>query len=276
MSEKPNILVILTDQQSAYMMSCAGNNSLRTPAIDRLAASGIRFDRAYCTNPVCVPSRFSLQTGQMPSAIGMKWNDELPVREEIVKQSLGVLFNEAGYDTVYAGKVHLPGVLAKPEDNGYTLLTPDGRQGLADACFSFLEGPREKPFMLFASFINPHDICYMAINDALRAAGKAPHDNIDSTTCEMIADQVRDRMTEAEDILPPLPDNFSISESEPDAISTNYLTHQYLGVAFRRHAREEWGETEWRIYRQVYRKLTEMVDSQIGQVLNALLRVGIE
>ena len=69
--DRPNILFIMTDQQHAGMMSCMGNKWLKTPAMDRMAASGIRFERAYATNPVCVPSRFSLQTGLMPSVIGM-------------------------------------------------------------------------------------------------------------------------------------------------------------------------------------------------------------
>jgi arylsulfatase A-like enzyme len=77
--DQPNILFIMTDQQHAGMMSCMGNKWLKTPAMDRLAASGIRFDRAYACNPVCVPNRFSLQTGLMPSAIGMGQNEDSPV-----------------------------------------------------------------------------------------------------------------------------------------------------------------------------------------------------
>ena len=72
MTTRPNILLILADQLSASMMSCAGNPYLGTPAMDSLAATGTRFDRAYCTNPVCVPSRFSLMTGRMPSEIGLR------------------------------------------------------------------------------------------------------------------------------------------------------------------------------------------------------------
>jgi len=70
--------IVFTDQQSASMMSCAGNSYVNTPAMDGLAASGMRFERAYCTNPVCVPSRFSLMTGRMPSAIGVRCNDHHP------------------------------------------------------------------------------------------------------------------------------------------------------------------------------------------------------
>ena len=55
--KKPNIILIYTDQQSASMMSCAGNPHLKTPAMDYLAENGMRFTRAYTTNPVCVPAR---------------------------------------------------------------------------------------------------------------------------------------------------------------------------------------------------------------------------
>lgn len=47
-------------------MSCAGELNVKTPNLDKLAASGVRFENAYCTNPVCVPSRYSLTTGYMP------------------------------------------------------------------------------------------------------------------------------------------------------------------------------------------------------------------
>ncbi|MBN2313869.1 MAG: sulfatase-like hydrolase/transferase, partial [Sedimentisphaerales bacterium] len=109
--QRPNILFIMTDQQSAKMLSCTGNTWLKTPALDRLANSGIRFKRAYACNPVCVPNRFSLQTGLMPSAIGMRHNGDsasADVTEPMREQSLGRLFNKAGYETVFGGKVHLP------------------------------------------------------------------------------------------------------------------------------------------------------------------------
>lgn len=116
MKEHPNILVILTDQQHASMMSCAGNRYLHTPAMDSLAARGMRFERTYCTDPVCVPSRFSLMTGRMPSAIGMRSNDESQVESippRILQSGLGWLMRSGGYEAVYAGKVHLPKMTAQ-------------------------------------------------------------------------------------------------------------------------------------------------------------------
>ena len=65
---KPNIIYIYTDQQSETMMSCSGNKYLHTPAMDYLAENGMRFTRAYTTNPVCSPARVSLMTGRFPGA----------------------------------------------------------------------------------------------------------------------------------------------------------------------------------------------------------------
>ena len=67
-AERPNILFIMTDQQSATMMSCTGNTYLKTPSLDQLAASGMRFELAYSPNPVCIPSRTSMMTGYFPSS----------------------------------------------------------------------------------------------------------------------------------------------------------------------------------------------------------------
>jgi len=73
-AKQPNILFIMTDQQHARMMSCAGNKCLKTPHLDRLAAEGIRFERAYASNPVCAPSRMSMATGMMPGRINANDN----------------------------------------------------------------------------------------------------------------------------------------------------------------------------------------------------------
>ena len=54
---QPNILFIITDQQYIEAMSAAGNPHLKTPAMDSLAARGMRFTKSYCTYPVCTPSR---------------------------------------------------------------------------------------------------------------------------------------------------------------------------------------------------------------------------
>ena len=71
MRKKPNILFILTDDQGAWAMHCSGTPELYTPNLDRIAASGMRFDNFFCASPVCSPARASLLTGKIPSGHGV-------------------------------------------------------------------------------------------------------------------------------------------------------------------------------------------------------------
>ena len=70
-ANRPNIVVVLTDDQGCWAMGCAGNAELRTPNLDRLAATGIRFENLFCASPVCSPARASLLTGRIPSQHGV-------------------------------------------------------------------------------------------------------------------------------------------------------------------------------------------------------------
>lgn len=274
----PDILIILTDQQSANMLSCAGNRYVSTPAMDRLAARGVRFDRAYCTNPVCAPSRFSLVTGRMPSEIGMRRNEDdatiEPVPAIMREQALGHLLRQAGYETVYGGKVHLPGL--SPEDIGFDFITRDERGGLARTCADLLEQPHHRPLCLFASFINPHDICYMAIRDFPVSALEQDiirHGQVELASVDE-ALQLPPGMSAEEfmaGMCPPLPDNFEPQLGEPEAVS---LLLQQL--PFRHEARRHYTDHQWRMHRWAYRRLTERVDHEIGQVLDALHASGRE
>lgn len=274
---RPNILFIMTDQQHAGMLSCAGNPHLKTPALDRLADMGTRFELAHAANPVCVPSRFSLQTGRMPSAIGMRTNEvQLEVPRRMCAQSLGPLLRKAGYECAYGGKDHTPKDLSQHMmSNGYELLTRNERNGLAAACVEFLKRPHDRPFFLFASFINPHDICYMAINDFARSQGRPIMTNEASKLCERLLDQARksgDLDAFIREHCPPLPDNFGVPAGEPEGIDIDYVGLR----SFRRHAREQWSEPMWRLHRWLYCRLTELVDAQIGTVLQALKEAGLE
>lgn len=274
---RPNILFIMTDQQSAHMMSCTGNKWLYTPAMDRLANSGIRFESAYVTNPICVPTRFSLQSGLMPSAIGMRLNSDdknADVSPLMIQQSLGNLFKNAGYETVFGGKVHLPHKMRDLEGLGYRDLTRDERRKLAEASVRFIKGKHEKPFLLFVSLINPHDICYMGINEVRRAQGRPPENNIASRVFEKLFDPIR-KMDDVDSFIeencPSLPDNFEIAADEPGGITEtiNTSSHQWF-------LRGNWTKREWRLHRWAYMRLTERVDEEIGIVLNALKEAGLE
>src|SRR5262249_31552401 len=159
--ERPNILYIITDQQHAGMMSCAGNPWLKTPAMDSLAASGARFELAYSSNPVCTPARTSMVTGRYASYFGIETNEQARHPPKDLSSAMGNLFRAAGYRTAFGGKTHWPRPMT-PESVGFDYLTDDERDGLADKCVEFLSQKQDRPFLLVASFINPHDICYMA------------------------------------------------------------------------------------------------------------------
>ena len=68
---RPNLILIVSDDQGPWALGAAGNHEIRTPVLDDLAQRGIRLDRFFCTSPVCSPARASLLTGQVPSTHGV-------------------------------------------------------------------------------------------------------------------------------------------------------------------------------------------------------------
>ena len=99
-----NVLFIITDQQRADHLGCAGNPILKTPNLDKLASEGVRFTNAYCSNPMCSPNRASLLTGLYPNAHGLKFNRiNLPLNVPTITQTL----RNSGYHTISVGKMHL-------------------------------------------------------------------------------------------------------------------------------------------------------------------------
>jgi uncharacterized sulfatase len=108
---RPNILLILTDQQRRDTLSCYGSSAFtQTPHLDRLASEGVRFDRAYCTNPVCTPARASIFTGLYVSRHGA-WNVGMTVPPQpFVSDAL----TAAGYRTHNVGKAHFQAFFCDP------------------------------------------------------------------------------------------------------------------------------------------------------------------
>jgi arylsulfatase A-like enzyme len=241
----PNIFIIMTDQQYGGAMSCAGNPELDTPAMDRLAEAGVRFDQTYCTYPLCIPARESLLTGRMPFELGYReWGD--PIDPRFHDQELGVLFREAGYDTAYAGKLHAPRNDAAR--HGFRQLCGHDDAHLVEACTDYLQNTRQEPFLLVASFDNPHNICEWARHQNLPWGNIPP-----AATAEC----------------PTLPANFGIPPFEPQVIRwiQQRAPRVYPTV----------GNTpeQWRHYRHAYYRLIEKVDAQIGAVLDVLHGQGL-
>ncbi len=117
---RPNILWICTDQQRWDTIRSLGNQHIRTPNIDRLVANGVAFENAYCQSPICTPSRAGFLTGMYPSSVHgcMNGNDRWDDAAPLVTKTLA----DAGYDCGLAGKFHLSGAQGRIEpraDDGY-------------------------------------------------------------------------------------------------------------------------------------------------------------
>jgi len=99
---RPNVLWIMTDQHRADALGCTGGAVL-TPHLDRLAASGVLFENAFCQTPACMASRASGFTGRYPAAVRVRGMGILPPRETTTPE----VFRRNGYRTGTFGKVHL-------------------------------------------------------------------------------------------------------------------------------------------------------------------------
>jgi len=184
--QRPNVLFILSDDQGAWAMRCAGNDDIITPSLDSIAASGVRFTDFFCTSPVCSPARASLLTGEIPSCHGVHdWirdGNVGPGRIDYLDRHplLTDLVADAGYRCGLVGKWHL-GASDVPR-KGYVKwfahqsgMSPyydapmlDERtpvkvpryltDELTDHALAFLddEAPREEPFWLSLNYTAPH------------------------------------------------------------------------------------------------------------------------
>lgn len=190
--KRPNFLIIMTDTQNQSMVGAYGNPSVDTPNLDRLASTGVRFDNAYTTCPLCTPARGSLFSGMYPQNNGA-WTNNIAPSAAI--PLMGTIFAQYGYRVGYTGKWHLDGssyfgdgqagggfpqqwwydgkcyadeigdslfqkyVTCKtPEDirqAGFVEETIWGHR-VADKALEFLESIGGQPYMLVVSFDEPH------------------------------------------------------------------------------------------------------------------------
>jgi choline-sulfatase len=254
-ASRPNILLITTDQQSADAMSCRiGDQYLKTPHMDSLAANGTLFSRAYCANPLCVPSRTSIFTGRYPVETGVETNDTSPIDANRFP-AMGAHFKRAGYTMGYFGKWHLPFAEADTQAHGFEIAKWDKSQRDASTekgVVNFLRTKRSTPFFAVASFLNPHNICEWARGEKLSEGdiGTPP----DAAQC------------------PPWRANHAPQTDEPDAVTT--MRHSYQATPT--FPVGNFDEKKWRQYLWAYYRLIEKADARIGEVLKALRDTGLD
>lgn len=239
---QPNIILIMTDQQTANAMSNRGNLNVATPAMDELAADGIVFSRAYCSYPLSGPSRASIMTGKMPSEINVLENDD-PLSEEEQKKTIGFTMLQAGYDCLYAGKWHVPTVEIPDKEFGFTKIARMYDPDMTSHIEAALSKKRDKPLFLVASYLNPHEICEYARSQTLHY-GEIP-----------IPDDA---------VFPELPDNFDATEG----LSELLMHHKKMSPKL--YPTENYTEQDWKNYLYAYYRLVERVDAHIGELISLL------
>lgn len=261
-SRTVNLLFIQTDQLSANALGYAGCPYVETPHIDRLAARSLNFSKTYCAFPKCVPSRTAWTYGRMPHEImlpgtetdmGARLGDpERGIHPEFKAEELGHWFAAQGYDCVYAGKWHVgqwgPTESLREEfGSGFRSLCPINDPEVPRVCGDYFEKrDPEKPFLMVASFDNPHNICEYGLDAAL------PWGNLPIPLG--LAD------------LPPFPANAHQHPEEPQVIRQMQTDARH---------RLGYSSEDWRRYRWAYYRLVEKVDAKIGQLLDSLENAGL-
>jgi arylsulfatase A-like enzyme len=178
-ASRPNVVVIMTDDQRQDAMSVAGNPILKTPQMDRIAREGVRFTEAFVTNSLCGPSRASFLTGLYSHAHGVISNADSPAfrtQKGLENQETFVeTLRRSGYFTGLAGKWHLrsapagfdqwiifpwQGDYTDPEmiANGMSVkMRGNSEDIVGDQSIAFLDkAPRDRPFCLLTHFKAPH------------------------------------------------------------------------------------------------------------------------
>jgi len=180
--DKPNIILILTDQWRGQAIGIANEDKVFTPRLDELAASGVWFENSYATRPICGPNRACIMTGQYPITNGVYGNS---VRMSTASETIGTVSKANGYQTAYIGKWHLDGPdegyvpsarrsgfdywimssnhqpFNQPyyiQDSRNAVRKPDSWEPdwITDRAIEYIQSQQNDPFMMVLSFGPPH------------------------------------------------------------------------------------------------------------------------
>ncbi len=294
--DRPNILWICTDQQRADTLGCYGNTWTQTPNIDRLAARGALFERAFCQNPLCTPSRSSFLTGRYPRTTRNRQNGQsLPPDEVLVTKLLA----DGGYECGLAGKLHLsaahPNVASVRErriDDGYTTFhwshhpdrdwaTADYNQWLASQGLSYTRTPFRGSAHVQTSMAAPYHQTTWCADRAIefmeaRADGSQPwlfsvniydpHHPFDPPMEYL--QRYSDRLDEI-----PLP-NYVPGELDDKPVFQRIDHGGAYGGQRDFYAFDRMTPQDHRLIRAAYWAMCDLIDAQVGRMLDALERTG--
>jgi len=239
-NDRPNILLILSDQQHWQAM---GNMDpfFNTPNLDAFAKKSTVFENSFCTTPQCSPSRSSLMTGFYPSKTKVLGNIGATGGTPLAQKTIATELQAAGYYTGYFGKWHLGKNEIALKGWDQKELKPDDSLTVTNAVQFLKErGKSKKPFALFVSILNPHDIYHF-----LDHVSKSDVDNI------------------------PLPVSWQKEtfEGKPK-VQKQFMTEDQGKIM------QDVSEYEWKRYRDYYRTKTKLYDDNVGTILAALKQQG--
>jgi arylsulfatase A-like enzyme len=247
--KQPNILLLSTDQWHPDAFSYLGCPYVYTPHSDRIAAMGVDFRRSYATDPVCTPARASWLTGRMPSehkaGVGAGASE---LREDL--PDIGQWFGDNGYETVHIGKWHVRGRDPEKSFKVFAGAHPAGQysdQSRSEFARAYLmDRNRDKPFLMHVAMMNPHDICQISMLPSMK--GEVTwHDPAE---------------------LPGLPRNYHHRPEESRTFQARIRRSE------RRVAHANWDDLDWQLYRMIYFRYCNMVDSTLGLILDGLEASG--
>jgi choline-sulfatase len=273
-----NLLFILSDEHSRRVLGSYGHGMIRTPNLDRLAASGVRFTDAYCNSPICVPSRAALATGRYVHRIRF-WDNGIPYDGSV--PSWHHRLRDAGHEVTAIGKLHFRSV---DDDNGFAeevmpLHVVDGVGGPLGWLRDPL--PVRKAALRLANDAGPGNSSYQDYDDKITSAavdwlkahavgrGGKPWVLFVSLVCPHFPLIAR---PEWYDLYPedrvPRPALYEASEREPD--------HPYI-AAIRECQIYDQGFDETKLGRALaaYFGLVSFVDHNVGRLIDTLVATGL-
>lgn len=157
---RPNFVVIFSDDHT-YRAIGYNNPAVQTPNLDRLAATGLRLDRAFVASPICVASRASIYTGTYPQRHGSVGLSNGAFTQNVVVEkrftTLPTVLGQAGYHTALYGKSHLGEPTTFGFSEGREIRDPNDAETFAEAeKFLAREAKLGRPFLLWLTPHNPH------------------------------------------------------------------------------------------------------------------------
>lgn len=260
--KRPNIILLLTDDQRNDTLGCAGHPTVQTPNIDNLAAHGVRFENCFVTTSICAASRASIFTGLHERTHGYTFGKPAVARDYTLK-SYPVLLRRSGYRTGFIGKygckmqgdaemfdyfkkVRGPGYLAQPD--GSKMESTDVMGGLAE---KFIKDDDGRPFCLSVSFHASHAV------DGNKTPGKGHYPYPEGTS-----DLYKDQTMAAPDLADP-----KYFETLPNFMKTSMNRKRFYW---------RWDTPQkYQVNMRAYFRMLSGIDAVVGRLVETLKEKGL-